>query len=113
MHTTRRVGQRHYVLSLKRRSGLVLSRSPWHLADVCNELSGFFGIALISSMEIYQVKRATCIRIDAAMRGSFSVHSPRDVQFCSVIPQTYRGIKLRSYVALDLEANLFPHSLRS
>ena len=40
-------------------------------------------------------KQATCIRIVDAKCESFSIYSRHDSQSRSVIPQTYRGIKIR------------------
>ena len=61
MHLTRQVSLTTHAFSLSQSFGLVLTQNLGHLADVCEELTGFLGILWISSAKIGN--RAICIRI--------------------------------------------------
>ena len=70
-----------FVYSLNRSSGLVLSPNTWHLADICEEPTGFFEILSISSTSIYPVNKLLCIHVADAKRERLPpVHSPHDIQ---------------------------------
>lgn len=115
MHTILQVGRMILCLRLPFESKLclVLLRNMWHLAGVCEELTGFFAILRLSFRQILiglWGKQATGIRNADPKRESFSLRSPHDNHSRSVIQWIYRGIKNR---CLYEETVLFAHILCS
>ena len=100
MHLTHQVGQVTFWLQFQAMFRVRFVADFLHLADVCEEQTGFFEILWISSKKMHQANElfAFVLPMGSVNRFPF-IHHGHDIQSRLIIPQNHRGIKLQSVCA--------------